>query len=151
MGLSFFLWIFQILSWVFATNSNFQNTLSLQPDAISLLCFKPRICDLSEFLDWNVKGLQERVAGTQGLKNKNLWQKLNSFRPDRLSRFGVYWTQTYKQTSKQTIYIYIFQFLTSHFLLKKNYTKHNVSRLSWRSSVVKILIFRKYLNIFIFI
>ena len=37
------------------------------------------------------------------------------------------------------IYIYIFPFLTSHFLLKKNYTKHNVLRLSWRSSVVTIL------------
>ena len=36
------------------------------------------------------------------------------------------------------LYIYL-SFKLHIFLLKKNYTKHNVSRLSWRSSVVTIL------------
>ena len=47
--------------------------------------------------------------------------------------------QTNRQTVIITLFIYIIQILTSHFLLKKNYTKHNVSRLFWRSSLVTIL------------
>ena len=56
------------------------------------------------------------------------------FGPDRFSRFDVYWIQTNRQTDRQTdkpnLYKDVFQFLSSHFLLKKNYTKHNVSLLS---------------------
>ena len=52
------------------------------------------------------------------------------------------WTWTFSQFGPviwpaiANTHTYIFHFLISHFLLKKNYTKHNVSRLSWRSSVV---------------
>ena len=51
-------------------------TLFLQPDPVNILYFKLGIFNLSEFLVWNGKGLQERVAKILGLENQSLWQKL---------------------------------------------------------------------------
>ena len=49
-------------NWVFATNLNLRNFISLQPDDVNLWHFKPRLFDLAEFIAWNISGLQYYVA-----------------------------------------------------------------------------------------
>ena len=58
---------------VFATDSNFIFPISLQPHGVFLLYFKFRLLDLAQFIIWNIKDLQHRVAKITGLENQSLW------------------------------------------------------------------------------
>ena len=61
-------------SWVFATNSDFLISISLQPNAVDLRYFKLLIPEV-----WNIKGLHHKVAKILESDYFSLWQKLNSF------------------------------------------------------------------------
>ena len=43
-----------------------------------LLYFKHRLFDLTEFIVWNIYGLQHLVEKKKELENKSSWQRLNS-------------------------------------------------------------------------
>ena len=66
-------------NWVFATNSVFVKSTSLQPYDVNLWYFKLTLFDLIAVIVWNIKGLRHRVATILKLENQSLWQKLNSF------------------------------------------------------------------------
>ena len=80
----------QFWNWVFTTKSNFLMLVSLQPDCINILYFKLKHFDLTEFIVWNIKGLQHRVAQISRFENQSLWQKLSSFET-RSEKKAVHW------------------------------------------------------------
>ena len=51
-------------SWVFTTISDFLISISLQSDDVNLWYFKLKLLGLTEFIVWNIKGLQHWVAKT---------------------------------------------------------------------------------------
>ena len=63
-------------NWVFAMNSNFLISISLQPDGVNLRYVNLRLIDLTEFIVWNISGLRHWVAKIKGLENQSMWQKL---------------------------------------------------------------------------
>ena len=66
-------------NWVFAMNSNFLISISLQPDGVNLRYVNLRLIDLTEFIVWNISGLRHWVAKIKGLENQSMWQKLIFF------------------------------------------------------------------------
>ena len=72
-----FLWFER--NWVFATNSDFLITISLEPNAADLRYLKLWIL-LDEIIwVWNIKGLQNRFLKILRFKYFILFQRLNSF------------------------------------------------------------------------
>ena len=66
-------------SWVFATNSDFLISISLQPNAVDLRYFKLLILINKITKVWNIKGFHHKVAKILESEYFSLWQKLNSF------------------------------------------------------------------------
>ena len=66
-------------SWVFATNSDFLITISLEPNDVDLRYFKLWILLDQIIWVWNIKGLQHRVLKILRFKYLILFQILNSF------------------------------------------------------------------------
>ena len=67
-------------NWVFATNSDFLITISLQPNVVDLRYFKLWILLNQIIRVWNIKGLQHRVLKILGFKYLILLQRFNSFK-----------------------------------------------------------------------
>ena len=75
-----FLWLLSLeRNWVFATNSDFLVTVSLEPNVADLRYFKPWILLDQIIWVWNIKGLQHRVLKILRFKYLILFQTLNSF------------------------------------------------------------------------
>ena len=70
----------KFLNWVFATNSDFLITISLEPNVADLRYFKLWILLDQIIWIWNIKGLQHRVLKILRFKYLILLQRLNSFR-----------------------------------------------------------------------
>ena len=66
-------------NWVFATNSDFLITISLEPNVVDLNYFKLWILLDQIIWVWNIKGLQHRVLKILRFKYLNLFRRLNSF------------------------------------------------------------------------
>jgi len=66
------------MNWVFATNSDFLITISLEPNVADLGYFKLWILLGQIFWVWNIKGLQHRVLKILRFKYLILFQRLNS-------------------------------------------------------------------------
>ena len=66
-------------NWVFATNSDFLITLSLEPNVADLRYFKLLILLNLIIWVWNIKGLQHRVLKILRIKYLILFKRLNSF------------------------------------------------------------------------
>ena len=66
-------------NWVFATNSDFLFTISLEPNVADLRYFKLWILLDQVIWVWNIKGLQHRVLKILRFKYLILFQRLNSF------------------------------------------------------------------------
>ena len=66
-------------NWVFAKNSDFQLTISLEPNVADLRYFKLWILLNQIIWVWNIKGLQHRVLKILRFKYLILFQRLNSF------------------------------------------------------------------------
>ena len=64
---------------VHATNSDFQITVSLQPNVKDTRYFKLWIQLDQIIYVWNMNGLRHQVAKTKVLENLNLWQWFNFF------------------------------------------------------------------------
>ena len=68
------------MNWVFATNSDFPITISLEPNVVALRYFKLWILLDQIIWVWNIiKGLQHRVLKILRFKYLILLQRLNSF------------------------------------------------------------------------
>ena len=68
------------MNWVFATNSDFLITISLEPNVVDLRYFKLWILLDQIIWVWNIiKGLQHRVLKILRFKYLILLQRLNSF------------------------------------------------------------------------
>ena len=72
---------FRQRNWVFATNSDFLITISLEPNVTDLRYFKLWILLNQIIRVWNIKGLQHRFLKILGLKYLISLQRLNSFLP----------------------------------------------------------------------
>ena len=72
---------FRQRNWVFATNSDFLITISLEPNVTDLRYFKLWILWNQIIRVWNIKGLQHRFLKILGLKYLISLQRLNSFLP----------------------------------------------------------------------
>ena len=66
-------------NWVFATNSDFLITISLEPNFADLRYFKPWFLLDQIIWVWNIKGLQLRVLKILRFKYLILFQRLNCF------------------------------------------------------------------------
>ena len=77
-------------NWVIATNLDFLIPISSQLDDVNLWYFKIRLCDPTEFIVWNIKGLQHWVAETKRIKNVSLLQELSSFIQNCILHMFVY-------------------------------------------------------------
>ena len=66
-------------NWVFATNSDFLITISLEPNVADLRYFKLWILLDQIIWVWNIKGLQHWVLKILRFKYLILFQRLNSF------------------------------------------------------------------------
>ena len=66
-------------NWVFATNSYFIITISLEPNVADLRYFKLWILLDKIVWFWNIKGLQHRVLKLMRFKYLILFQRLNCF------------------------------------------------------------------------
>jgi len=66
-------------NWVFATNSDFLITISLEPNVADLIYFKLWILLDQIIWVWNIKGLQLRVLKISRFKYLILFRRLNSF------------------------------------------------------------------------
>ena len=62
-------------NWVLATISNFQITVSYQPNVVDLGYFKLTILLDQIILIWNIKGLHHQVEKIKGLEISSLWLK----------------------------------------------------------------------------
>jgi len=70
----------KFLNWVFATNSDFLITISLEPNVADLRYFKLLILLDQIIWIWNIKGLQHGVLKILRFKYLILLQRLNFFR-----------------------------------------------------------------------
>ena len=66
-------------NWVFATNSDFIITISLEPNVVDLRYFKLWILLTTLIWVWNITSLHHRVLKILGFKYLILFQRLNSF------------------------------------------------------------------------
>ena len=66
-------------NWIFATNSDFLITISLEPNVVYLKYFKLGILLDQIIWVWNIKGLQHRVLKILWFKYLILFPRLNSF------------------------------------------------------------------------
>ena len=74
-------WKFSVIwerNWVFATNSDFLITISLEPNVTDLRYFKLWIMLNQIIRVWNIKGLQHRALKILGFKYLISLQRLNS-------------------------------------------------------------------------
>ena len=73
------LWICWGRNWVFATNSDFLISISLEPNVADLRYFKLWILLDQIIWVWNIKDLQHRVPKILRFKYLIFFQRLNSF------------------------------------------------------------------------
>ena len=92
-------------NWVFATNSDFLITITLEPNVADLRYFKLWILLDQIIWVWNIKGLQHRVLIILRFKYLILFQRLNSF-----ARMKFWWHHLlvvvfYVQCINCTVYV----------------------------------------------
>ena len=107
--LSGYLINFDKKNWDFATNSNFLIHVSLQPDGVNLQYFKLSLCDIKEFIVWNIKGLRNWIAQILGWEIRVCGKNSVPLNDNRTVRLKIYEYECYFAQNFILLYFYWFQ------------------------------------------